>query len=839
ESFSSFALQTAASMVEMNASTQEIGRSARQSSDLARDVTSAATEGREAVRGSVEGMRKIQHAVDEAKGTLAQLAERSQEIGEIVRVIDEITGQTNLLALNAAILAAQAGERGKGFAVVADEIRDLSERTSVSTEEIRTLIQNVQRGVDRAAEQMTLSSDRVTDGVTLTARAEKVLAKILDLTERSLQSISEIARATDEQTRGSQAATRAIEEVTKMVQQTAAATQQQSQTSRKIGEQAAVVRDYTKHLKRAMTEQETGSRAIARAVENIRGSVGDVLESTSILGTESSAIVKSMSVIEQATHESNFIVSDLNQMSNTLSHESSLLSQEINRFELPAPDRGGSIRTATVLPHKLTLDPIYCQFMALNFVQKPIHETLVQFGEGAELVPGLAERWEVLDHGTTYRFHIRRGVRFHNGRGVVAGDVRDSLLRLMSPELNSAGKWILRSVKGAQDVMEGRSRHASGLRVLDDFTIEIVLNEPLAFFLLLLSMPESAIIPVDEARDLEQFRLHPVGAGAFVVQEAADERGIRVRRNSQYYDTERPHVDEIYFHLDYKSAKDVADAFMRGELEIAHGIPLSVVNEIRKDAERAPYLLDTIQLHTSYLTYDCSSPPFDRAEVRQAVNYAVNKERINDKIFSGLGAIARSLLPPGMLGYDPNLRGYEYDPERARSLLRSAGFANGLTAEYWRWDTDEFFNSGQIPLVLEDLEAVGIRVNVSMQSATDVRDHRTRRGHGTIFAGNWYADFPDSDNFFFIFFHSESQAVPGIYFRAGELDRTIEEARQTSDSDRRAEIYRSLNELTVREAPLVTLFHERFFVMYRPEVRGLRTYLVPPPVRYHDVWIER
>src|SRR5690242_8025745 len=112
-------------------------------------------------------MHNIQIAVDEAKSALGELAERSEEIGEIVRVIDEIAGQTNLLALNAAIIAAQAGERGKGFAVVADEIRDLSERTSVSTDEIRTLISNVQRAVEHAAGQMTLGAQRVAEGVTL------------------------------------------------------------------------------------------------------------------------------------------------------------------------------------------------------------------------------------------------------------------------------------------------------------------------------------------------------------------------------------------------------------------------------------------------------------------------------------------------------------------------------------------------------------------------------------------------------------------------------------------------------------------------------------------------
>src|SRR5438045_4439249 len=147
-------------------------------------------------------MRKIQVSVEEAKLALGELGDRSQEIGEIVRVIDEIAGQTNLLALNAAIIAAQAGERGKGFAVVADEIRDLSERTSVSTDEIRTLIENVQRGVSRAAEQMGLSSDRVSDGVNLTARASQVLEKIIELNDRSTNSNSAVARAAEEPSRG-------------------------------------------------------------------------------------------------------------------------------------------------------------------------------------------------------------------------------------------------------------------------------------------------------------------------------------------------------------------------------------------------------------------------------------------------------------------------------------------------------------------------------------------------------------------------------------------------------------------------------------------------------------
>jgi len=838
ESFSSFAIETASSMVEMNKTTDEIGKSARESSELARYVKDAAREGRQAVTGTVDGMQKIQQAVGEAKSALGELAERSEEIGEIVRVIDEIAGQTNLLALNAAILAAQAGERGKGFAVVADEIRDLSERTSASTEEIRTLIQNVQRAVERASGQMTLSADRVTDGVALTERASQVLEKIADLTDRSTDSIQEIARATAEQSSGSAAATAAIEEVTKMVQQTAAATQQQSQTSRKIGEQAAMVRDYTKHLKHATGEQARGSQGIARAMENIMTLVQSVLEATSVLAAESAAIVKSMTTVQLGARENTSGINELNQLSGSLTHESTLLNQELGRFSLPIPREGGSTTTATVLWQDLTFDPIYATATALGFMTKAVHATLIRFGEGAELLPGLAERWEILEQGHLYRLHLRPGVRFHNGRVFEAKDVYESFLRLLSPELKSPTSWILRSVRGALEVLSGRSRALPGVIVRDPYTVEIRLEEPLAFFLSLLTLNEASIIPVEETRDRNAFRLHAPGAGPFRIDEVVEGQHVRLRKNRDFWKTDEPHLDQLTFRLDLHSTRETAEAFLRGELDIAHAVPLSMARDLRNDFRYEPFLLQVAQLHTSYLGYDTSTAPFDRVEVRQAVNQAINRGRINEQVYGGLGVVAQSLLPPGLIGYDPDLRGPQHDLESARALMQKAGYAAGFEVEYRTWDTDEFRNSGLLDLLVEDLRLIGVRVRVTTHSATEARQPLSEREHGQIFCGNWYADFPDPDNFFYVFFHSESTAIAGVNFHSPELDRKIAEARRSNDAEQRAAIYRELDALVVREAPIAPLFHERLFVIHKPEVRGVRTSLVAPPVRYNTVWCE-
>jgi ABC-type transport system substrate-binding protein len=460
------------------------------------------------------------------------------------------------------------------------------------------------------------------------------------------------------------------------------------------------------------------------------------------------------------------------------------------------------------------------------------------YGEGAELIPGLAERWEVLEEGHVYRFHLRHGVRFHNGRTLEAKDVHDSLVRLLLPELNSTSSWIMHEVRGAADVMEGRTRTLTGIQVRDQHTVDIILDEPLAFFVSMLTMHEAAIIPAEEARDPERFRLHPVGAGPFRVAEATEGQRVRVQRNRDYYVPGIPHLDELEFRLDHRSFRDVAEAFLRGEVDVAHGVPLNIVSDLRTDPRVAPYILTTIQLHTSYFGYDCTVAPFNRVEVRQAINHAINRDRINERVFAGLGVVAKSLLPPGLLGYDENLRGIEHDPERARSLMRQAGVSDGLRVEYRTWDTDEFNNSGQLPLIIEDLAAIGIDVNVTTHSAVDARKPLFKPGHGMFFCGNWYADFPDSDNFFYVFFHSEAHSIRGFYFHRPEVDAQITEARRANDPDRRAEIYRQLNQMVIREAPLATLFHERFFVLQKPEVRGLRTSLAPPPVRYYGTWIE-
>jgi ABC-type transport system substrate-binding protein len=839
EELSAVAVQTSASIQQISASTAEIAKSAKESAEFSEMATEAASGGRYAVSSTVAGMQEIEDAVNEVRQALGDLGTRSREIGDILGVIEDIARQTNLLALNAAIIAAQAGEHGQAFAVVADEIRDLSQRTARSTDEISTIISGVQKGVARTLDQMDVSAKRVTKGVQLASGAEAALESIIELTTQTRESSAAIARATEEQLRATKGSAEAIETVAGMVQQTASATTQQSMTSRKIGEQASTVRDYSISLKRAVEEQRMGSAAISGAIENIQTAISELYGSLTSLTNQSTAIVQAMGGVEAATRETTVAVSSLNRTAATLRQESGVLGVELQRFRLPEPRRGGSVATATVLPDKLTLDPIFQASMGANVIQKAIHETLVKFGEGAELQPGLAERWEILDEGRRYRFHLRKNAMFHNGRPVTAKDVERSLLRLMSPRYESSGRYLTQDIVGARDVIEGRTEKAEGIVVGNDHTIDLLLDDPPAFFIMLLTMTKTAIVCVDEAEDVESFRLAPVGAGPFVVHEAVEGSHVVLRRNEHYFDSDRPRVGEIRFRLDFSNFRDFADAFLRGELDIAHRVPLRLVSELQQDPQFAPYLADTVFQHTSYIGFDCSSPPFDRIEVRQAMNYAIDRKRINDRVFGGLSVIARTLLPPGLPGYDESIEGYRHDPEKAKALLRQGGVPDGIDIDYLKHPNDEGFNTGQVQLIQEDLEQVGIRLRIEDSSLDEIRRRSARKGHNLLFVRNWFGDFPDPDNFFFVFFHSSSTAIVGQNYSSAELDRVIESARKIVDFEERAEVYRDLNSKIFHEAPIVPLFHERFFILHKPDVREMRPCLVTPPVRYDRLWIDR
>jgi len=330
----SFVTDTSSSMTEMSASITQVERNAAKSYELALTVADAAESGMRAVRETMEGMEQIRQSVVESNHVVARLGERSNEIGKIVNVIEDVAEQTNLLALNAAILAAQAGEHGKGFSVVASQIRDLSERTATSTKEIGNLVSAVRDEVQNALRSMSAGSQLAEQGVSLAHDAGKALNNILESANKSSEMGKEIAAATREQAKGSEAVANAVERLQEMVKQINSATRQQASGSDHIRRAVESMREVTRYVRQAMAEQQSGSVMISRAAERMIDMVHEIFGVTANQATESQKIVETMDTVRSIAESNRNSAKEMSQNVALLREAVRSLDEEFGRFRI-------------------------------------------------------------------------------------------------------------------------------------------------------------------------------------------------------------------------------------------------------------------------------------------------------------------------------------------------------------------------------------------------------------------------------------------------------------------------------------------------------------------------
>lgn len=332
---SSSAEETAAAVSEIATTIKGIEENVNESARLSGDVKKEASElGMKAIDKTVEGMTRIMKSVEASGNIIDRLGERSQHIGKVLTVIDDVTDQTNLLALNAAIIAAQAGEHGKGFAVVADEIKDLAERTVASTKEISQMIESIQKEVGEAVISMKESSDNVVEGISLSKEAANALKKILERSDRSAQMSKEIERATKEQGRGVVQVSEEVHKITNMVRQIAHATQEQRKGSEQVMGSVEKMRDISRQVRQATIEQTKGSKQINDAVENVNQKVHAIVKATKEQSIGSEQIVTSVEKIRNITQENIKFSSEIKERIEYLIKQAELLKLEVKRFAI-------------------------------------------------------------------------------------------------------------------------------------------------------------------------------------------------------------------------------------------------------------------------------------------------------------------------------------------------------------------------------------------------------------------------------------------------------------------------------------------------------------------------
>ncbi|MBJ6800506.1 methyl-accepting chemotaxis protein [Geomonas propionica] len=325
---------TASSVMEMDSSIKQVERNANETAAISKAVRIDAETGREAVDAVINGMQEIKRASKITSEVVTTLSERAADIGDILSVIDEVAEQTNLLALNAAIIAAQAGEHGKGFAVVADEIKELSERTSSSTREISLVIRGVQEETQRAVEAIDQAERSIADGELLSQKSGEALTKIVVGVAEATAQVSEIARTTVEQAKGSQMIREAMEQVSEMVSQIAKATREQGQGSELIMAAVENMKSLTSQVLSSTREQNKVGNLIAQSTESITEMIRHIKRACDEQTRGSEQIVMSVEDIQQATDANLEATRVMDEAVYKLFRQTEMLKQEMDAFKI-------------------------------------------------------------------------------------------------------------------------------------------------------------------------------------------------------------------------------------------------------------------------------------------------------------------------------------------------------------------------------------------------------------------------------------------------------------------------------------------------------------------------
>ena len=478
-----------------------------------------------------------------------------------------------------------------------------------------------------------------------------------------------------------------------------------------------------------------------------------------------------------------------------------------------------------------TLDPAYIVDVPGGALAAKIYNGLVRFDRDGKIVPDLATRWEVSDDGRLYRFFLKEGVRFTNGRELVAEDVVYSLRRLLDPAVNSPRSWLLEALKGAPAFMHGESVALPGIRVAGKGVVEIELDRPVSLFLDFLAMPNTSIIPREEVeRSGEAFSDHPVGTGPFKLSEWRHNNRIVLVRNPDYFDGS-PRLSGVEYRVIPETLTAVVE-FEQGNLDIME-VPRAEYEKYSTELPWKNQIRSRVGLNCYYLGFNCQRAPFNDPRLRQAINYAIDREKIIKVILEGRAVPAAGPIPPGLLPAAAS-GGYEYNPGKAKELLAGAGIEIPLKATFLFKADREVLSIAEV--IQDYLKKIGIEV-ILVQREWSSFKQAVNDGEFDLFYLSWWGDYPDAENFLYPTFYSANIGPGGnrSRFSDKEVDEKLRAAAVEKDQEKRLRILSEVEARVVRLAPWAFLWHKKEVMICSPRVEHYRIPIIYNGDKFEDL----
>ena len=472
-----------------------------------------------------------------------------------------------------------------------------------------------------------------------------------------------------------------------------------------------------------------------------------------------------------------------------------------------------------------TLDPGKVQDGDTIDVIQQVYEGLVGWDEKNEVAPKLAERWDVSEDGKTYTFHLRPGATFTDGKAVTASDFKRCIERNCDPRLNSqTASTYMTDIVGVKDVIAGRTKTVSGIRVVDPQTLEIVIDKPRPYFLGKLTYPCAFVFDLDKLPNPGQEITgiaQMVGTGAFKFSKVDVDQEIDMVANEAYWDG-KPPLSEIQRPY-IGDASTRLNAYKNGEIDLVQ-LERADIAGIQSDAKLKPQIHLYNRPATWYIGLNCDVyPALKNPEVRLALAMAIDKNAIVDDTLGGVNKRADGIIPPGVFGYRERIDAVPYDPAGARRLLAQQGFPQGKG--FPKMEMSYRSNRPDIRLVAEAVGAQWAR-NLGIKTAFRSLEwgaylELNNKKKLPLFHMRWGADYLDAENFLSTLLASYGNENK-VNYRNPRYDALCRQADTSRDPEERKRLYAEAEDLVVHEAPFIPIYFQRDAEMIRPSITGLR-----------------
>lgn len=494
-----------------------------------------------------------------------------------------------------------------------------------------------------------------------------------------------------------------------------------------------------------------------------------------------------------------------------------------------------------------SLYPLNVTMALENRIASQVFEGLVKLDQtDLSILPSLAEKWDINEDATSYTFHIRKGIMFHDnncfdggkGREVKAADFKYCFDRICVSDPSNQMYWLFKDkVVGANEYHQSVNDKkpleggVSGITVIDDYTLKIDLNYSFAGFLNIVSHNACYVYPKEAVEEYGvELRVNCVGTGPFRVKKIKESETVILDRNPSYWNSDEhgnqlPYLDGLKFSFNKEKKAELLE-FKKGNLDMVFRLPLEMIGDVVGELEDAkkgankPYIMQVVPaLSVYYLGFQHKLAPFDNIDVRKAFNYAIDRESIVTYTLQGEGRPALHGIVPPFKGYDyENVKGYEFSTEKAKEHMAKAGYPNGngfpeVTLQINPGGGDR---NVQIAEVVQKMlnEHLGIDIKIEqMQFAQHLENLET--GKATFWRSGWIADYPDPENFLNLLYGehvpeelSTKAYINAMRYQSSNFDSIFNVALREVDDAKRYELFRQADQISVDEAAIMPIFYD-------------------------------